>query len=207
MKLILASNGGFLYETKFANVGIPLPDFFLGYITTAGNTKTDKTYIENHKLEMTKLGIKFEEFDLEGKSLDDCKKFLSDKNVIHVEGGDTFFLLKSARECQFKEALEDFFARGGVYIGTSAGAYLAGASIETALWKNSNKNYYGLTDLMALCFVPFMLFAHYADSMHDNIKEKLSKSNYKAKILRDGQAIFCESGVCHFTGKGEEVKF
>ncbi len=205
MKLVLASNSGFLYEEGYKLLGIPFSEIRLGYVTTAGNLRENKSYIENHKNEMKKLGIDFYEFDIKDKTIDELRSFFQDKNVIHVVGGDTCYLLLEARKSNFKIFLDEFFQRGGMYVGTSAGSYIMGANIETTFWKDKNKETYGLTDFAGLHFVPYMFFAHYTDEMREKIKEKVDHSKYPVKILRDGQALFCDSGKCVFVGKDKEV--
>ena len=203
MKLILASDGNFVTKKGYALLGIPFADMHVGYITTASKGKGAAEGRQGPA--MRDLGIFFELYDIAGKTSEEVSAFLADKNIVHVEGGDTLYLLKAARESDFLDVLKKFFDRGGMYIGTSAGAYIMGPSTETTFWKDPNKDRHGLTDFSGLGFVSFMIFAHYTQEMEDRIREKQNASAYPVKILKDGQAIFVEDGRCQFVGEGEEV--
>lgn len=203
IKLILASNGAFLTEKGYFLLGIPFSKMRVGYVTTA--SKGSGSLECRQGKVMQEMGIHFETYDIGDKTFEDMQKFFADKNLIHVEGGDTCYLLNAVRKSGFKKILDDFFERGGVYLGTSAGSYIMGPSIETTFWKHPEKNRHGLTDLVGLEYVPFMFFAHYKPEMFEAIREKKNSSKYPVKILKDGQGIFVEGSEYTFIGEGEEV--
>src|SRR5262245_61958555 len=131
-KLLLASNGGFLINHGYRLLGIPLEDFRIAWITTASKATDDHSYLERHKAEMEKLDLHFEEFDIE--TMHDFDAMLADKNVIHVEGGNTFYLLKAMRETGFNKVLLQWIADGKPYAGSSAGAYIMCPTIDVSTW-------------------------------------------------------------------------
>ena len=206
MKLLLASNGQFLIEQGYKLLGIPLDKIKLGWITTASKGVDDKTYLERHKAQMREQGLSFEEFDIEGKTPEQLSAFLKTKNVIHLEGGNTFYLLMAVKETGFDVILKKALENGLIYVGTSAGAYLVCPTIEAATWEANPKDSYGLTDLRALNLVPFLLKVHYKDVMASALKERLAQATYPVRILRDGQGILAENNTYTFVGEGEEVK-
>jgi peptidase E len=63
----------------------------------------------------------------------------------------------------------------------------------------------GLTDFTALNLVPFLLSVHYVDDYKEILKEAMSKTKYKVRILTDKQAIFIIGDEIKFVG-GEEIK-
>jgi len=89
-KLLLASNGSFLISHGYRLLGIPGKRLNIAYITTASKGVTNKDYLERHKKAMKEHGYAFEEIDIEGKNVRGLKKSFKGKNVIHVEGGNTF---------------------------------------------------------------------------------------------------------------------
>lgn len=202
--LLLASDGSFLFEKGYSLLGIPLADLRIGYVITASKAARDKSYIETHKNKMKEMGLNFEEIDIEGKSENELRAFLTQKNVVHMEGGNTFYLLKAVRETGFDRILTEQIEKGLIYIGTSAGAYIATPTIEGATWK-STKDRFGITDFHALNLVPFILKAHYEDDMKVNLQENLKHSKYSLRILRDGQGILVKGEKYTFVGDGEEV--
>ena len=134
------------------------------------------------------------------------RNFFQDKNIIHVEGGNTFYLLKAIRETGFGGLLNEMINEGKVYIGTSAGSYVMCPTIEVANWDKSGKGRFGVTDFTALNYVPFILKVHYKDDSEAEVRNNLQTLKYPLRILRDGQGILVEDGKYTFVGDGEEVK-
>ncbi len=205
-KLLLASNGEFLIKKGYDLLGIPREQIKIAYIITASKAASDKKFLDIHKESMKEQGLNFEEIDIEGKTKEELYKLLDGKNVIHIEGGNTFYLLKAVKESGFDQVLKDMVSRGIAYVGTSAGAYIACPTIETSMWGPKIRDQYGLTDFTALNFVPFLLWVHYKDDMEGLIREKMKTTSLPVRILRDGQGILVENDSYTFVGEGEEIR-
>ncbi len=205
MKIILASDLSFLLKYGYDLTGISKSEMKIGYITTASKGSRDKTFLEKVKNSMRENHIFFEEIDIEGKSEEEILNFFKNKNVIHVEGGNTFYLLKAIRESGFAEVLKELLNEGKVYIGTSAGAYIMCPTIEVANWNETGRDRFGLTDFSALNYVPFVLKVHYKDEAENLVKEKMKTLKYPLRILRDGQGILVENGEYKFYGEQTET--
>ena len=149
--------------------------------------------------------IFFEEIDIEGKSKNEILNFFKNKNIIHVEGGNTFYLLKAIRESGFVEILKKLLNEGRVYIGTSAGAYIMCPTIEVANWNETGRDRFGLTDFTALNYVPFVLKVYYKDEAENLIKEKMKILKYPLRILKDGEGILVENNEAIFYGEQNET--
>lgn len=210
MKLILASDLSFLLKYGYDLTGISKSDIKIGRIITASKGEGEKTqlFIKKVKDTIIENGYSIEDIDIKDKSEEEIRNFFKDKNVIHVEGGNTYYLLKVIKESGFGEILKELLEDGKVYIGTSAGAYIMCPTIEVTGWKRdeSDVNDYGVTDLTAFNYVPFVLKVHYEDKEEELVKEKIKTLKYPLHILRDGQAILVEDGNYKFVGDGEEVK-
>lgn len=204
MKLILASDLSFLLKYGYDATGISKSKMKIGYITTASKVTRDKTFFAKVEQTIFENGYSFEKMDIEGKSKDAILNFFKNRNVIHVEGGNTFYLLKTIREGAFAEVLNELLDAGKVYIGTSAGAYIMCPTIEVANWDATGRDRFGLTDFSALNYVPFALKVHYRDEAENLIREKMKTLKYPLRILRDGQGIVVENGRYTFLG-GEET--
>lgn len=207
MKILLASNGKFAIEEGYKLLDIPNEQIRIGYVTTASKGSKDLSYLERHRQEMKQMGYMYEEFDIEGKSKEEIFNFFADKNVIHMEGGNTFYLLKAIRETKFDEVLKTLLDNGLTYVGVSAGAYIMCPTIEVASWrKNKKEEWCGLTDFKALNYVPYLFKVHFTDDMEALVKEKMKTLEYPLRILKDGQGILLENGKESFIGEGEEIK-
>jgi dipeptidase E len=207
MKILLASDGSFLINHGYELLGIPKDKINIGYIITATKVASSLDFFERHKKALVDNHYKFTEFDIEGKTREEIIEFFKDKNVVHVEGGNTFYLLKAVRENNFGEVLKDLLNQGLAYVGSSAGAYIMCPSIEVSSWRHDRKEeWWGLEDLTALNYVPFVLKVHYTDDSRDSVQEKMKNLKYPLRILRDGQGILVEDGVYSFKGEGDEVQ-
>jgi dipeptidase E len=204
MKLILASDLSFLLKYGYDLTGIPKNQMKIGYINTA--SKGDRgDFSRKLKYAIRENGYDFEEIDIEGKKTEEIKSFFKDKNIIHMEGGNSFYLIKAIRETGFSEILKELLEEGKIYIGTSAGAYMMCPSIEVSDWDETGKIRFGVTDFTALNYVPFVLKVHYKDEQKEKIQEKMKTLKYPLRILKDGQGILVEDGKCTFIGDGDEV--
>lgn len=209
MKLILASDLSFLLKYGYDLTGISKSEIKIGRIITAskGESKEVQFFIEKVKDIIIENGYSIEDIDISNKSKEEIQYFFKDKNIVHIEGGNTFYLLKIIKEIGFDKILKELLDEGRVYIGTSAGAVIMCPTIEVSNWNPDNKEMFGLIDFTALNYVPFLLKVHYKDASELLVKEKIKTLKYPIHMLRDGQGIFCENGIYKFMGDGEEVKF
>jgi dipeptidase E len=164
------------------------------------------SWFDEHMSNMRDAGYRFTEMDIEGKGADELRRLFAGKTVVHVEGGNTFYLLKAVRTSGFEEVVKELLARGVPYVGTSAGAYIACPTIEVSTWGPRKRDNYGVTDLRALNLVPFLIKSHYKDELADLFREKVRQASAPVRFLRDGQGIFVEGDSYRFVGEGEEVK-
>lgn len=207
MKLILGSDLTFLFKYGYDLIGIPKDQLKVGYVTTAskGARNFSQRVQEVIIPAIKEKGIDLEEIDIVGKSKEELRSFFKDKNVIHIEGGNTFYLLKAIQETGFAEILKELLSEGKIYIGTSAGAYVMCPTIDVADWNDETVNRFGITDFTALNYVPFLLRVHYTDEKGIEVREKMKNLKHPLRILRDGQGILVEDGKYTFVGEGREI--
>jgi len=207
MKTILLTSAGMDIKEEILKVLPKSPEQMkVAHIITASKPEKNTSYVAKDKDAMVKEGFQVEDIDLEGKSEPELKEVLRDKDIIYVQGGNTFYLLKYAKQSGFDELVKKLIGEGKIYIGVSAGSYIACPTIEMATWKkHQDRERIGLTDLSALNLVPFLLSVHYVDEYKGILKEAISKTKYKVRILTDEQAIFVINDEIKFIG-GEEIK-
>ena len=198
MKMLLASNGQFLINEGYKFLGIPKEQIRIGYITTASKKATDSGYIREYTRMMRNNGYKFEEIDIENKSRDELVDFFKDKNIIHMEGGNTFYLLKIIKKSGFDKIIKDLLNHGLIYVGTSAGSSVVGMTIELSshIPKGAKQK-----ELVALGLVPFLIKAHYTPNKRKEYQKRIKDIKYPVKFLMDGQGIFVDGNKCMLIGK------
>jgi len=205
MKIILASDISFLLKYGYDLTGIPKNQMKIGYVITA--SKGARTNVnQKYRTALKNEGYPIEEIDIEGKSQEELKKFFEDKNIIQVEGGNSFYLLRAIRATGFDKIIKELIDAGKIYIGMSAGSYVMCPSIEVSDWNKDGRDRFGVTDFTALNYVPFILKVHYTDEMKSLVKEKMATLKCPLRILRDGQGILVEDDKYTFFGDEEETK-
>lgn len=204
--LILTSSGSFITAN---NVDDFLPkkiiDCRIAYIITASKKVDDTSYIERHRQKMNELNFSYTEIDIAGKNEDELKKALDGHDIVMVEGGNTFYLLKAVRESGFANVIKELIDNGVVYVGSSAGSYITCPSIVMATWSNRGFDRCGITEYSAMNLVPFLIKAHYTTDMLETLKEKVNDLQYPMRVINDDQAILVQNGEVQLLGGGDEI--
>ena len=124
----------------------------------------------------------------------DGQKDLSIYDVIYVCGGNTFKLMKFAKDFNFDKEIKSLLKRRGVYIGVSAGGLIVGPSIKIAGEINSDANEVGLTDFNGFNIVDIIIFPHYSLKFERDIKSFEDRNNVRIERINNSQAIFIKNG-------------
>ncbi len=192
---ILLTSGGFNSDAitnKFKDLAGDNYNQPVAIITTASYDKEKDQYAVLAYKQFVDMG--FTDIDFVDIEVDPQKDF-SKYGVIYVCGGNTFTLLKYAKESNLKSSIEKLLDRGGVYVGVSAGSIIAGPSIASAV-VNGDENYIELKDLAGLNLTNTIIYPHYNDNKGDEeIKKFEIENNVILKKLSDVQAILIENGV------------
>lgn len=194
-KLLLSSRGAHITDGQYEIFDKPRNQVKWAFITTAGKSVPDTSYLERHRQRMRELNWDFEEIDIDGKNANELRNLLKDKEAVNIAGGNTFYLLKCIRESGFDKVIKELMDNGLVYAGSSAGAYVACPTIEMATWID-NKRYahHGVTDFTGMNLVPFQILSHYTPDMAPIIKPKMARAKYPVKLLTDQQAVLVTDG-------------
>ena len=204
--LILTSSGSFITANNIDNF-LPkkITDCKIAYINTASKKVFDDNYAKNHRQKMNDLNFSFTNIDIAGLDENKLKKALDGHNIILVEGGNTYYLLKAVRESGFDKIIKDLISQGVVYIGSSAGSYIACPSIIMSTWTERGFDRFGITDYTAMNLVPFLIKAHYTPDMKKMIDGKAKNLKYPLRILNDNQALLVKDGEVQLLGGGDEI--
>lgn len=204
--LILTSSGQFITSN---NIDKFLPkkiaDCKIAYIITASLGKKDTGYVGRHREKMNELKWHYTEMDIAGKSESELRKKLAGCDIVFVEGGNTFYLLKAVRESGFENVIKDLISKGVTYIGSSAGSYIACPTIFMSTFSKEKNNRCGVTDLTAMNLIPFLIKAHFTPDMLPNLKEIRKIVNYPMYLLNDNQALLIRGEKVKLIGGGENI--
>ncbi len=193
--ILLASNSDALFDLPYTIVGKAKDKVKWAYITTAANDVPNDDYLKRTETRLKELAWDYEQMDITGKTEDEVYNMLKSKDAIFMQGGNTFYLLKQALECNFSKVLKKLLSEGKFYAGTSAGSYIVCPNIDMMEWTEDAKfDRHGLSDLTALDIVPLQVVCHVnrKEDIRDKIKKQADKSPYDAYLLNDGQAVLIE---------------
>lgn len=124
---------------------------------------------------------------------------LAQYDVIHVDGGNTFYLLQKIRETGFEKAIKEYLSRNkGVYVGMSAGTIVAGPSIEIAIPFDDPAEG-NITDMKGMGLVSVAYSPHFQRKDPRHIQAYIDKKEYPVRTLRDGEGVlYSELGSKEF---------
>ncbi len=207
MTLLLTSAG---IKESFKNIFLsllpkPSKDISAAYIITAAfGEEGEKSWLYTAKKQLESLGISdIEDLDLRGKDKNQLYSILSKKDIILVNGGNTFYLLKYVKESGFDEVIKQLINGNKIYIGVSAGSYIACPTIEQSHWKHQDRNDFGVTDLTGLNLVPFLLTAHFTEEVREDVEEGAKTTEYPVVALSDTQAVLVKDDSIKLVGEGK----
>ena len=204
--LILTSSGSFITPHNIDHL-LPkkIADCKIAYIITASKKVDDTGYIDAHRQKMDEMNFSYTEIDIAGQNENELRKALDGYDIVMVEGGNTFYLLKAVRESGFDNIIKDLLAKGVVYIGSSAGSYIACPSITMMTLSEQEFDECGITDYTAMNLVPFLIKAHYTPDTQEKLKEKAKDMQYPIRVLNDDQAVLVRDGEVRLLGSGDEI--
>lgn len=208
-KIILLTSAGMRVKNEILKLISKSPSQTkIAHITTASNPKENPEYMYRDKKLMLEAGFQVEDIDIKNKTEEKLRDLTKDKDIIYVQGGEGYYLLKAVYESGFDKVIKDFIHQGKIYIGVSAGSYILCPTLEMHSWKNKDteRNTYGLTSDKALGIVPFLVTVHYDPKFKEDITNGIHKSKYPVKILTDDQAILIKDNEIKLVGMGEEIK-
>ncbi len=196
-KLFLASS----IETTGSAIGKEIgnpKNLKLAFINTAGEPEEDKNWISEDRVGLEKAGFEIFDYTITGKNVYDFDKDLSSAQVIHVNGGDTFYFLLKARESGFDEWIKNLVNNGEkIYTGSSAGSIVCAPNTMNASFFENFGYYKKLTTYEGFGLVNFLVFPHWGSEwFRDKYLNKRMEIAYKPEnkiiLLNDYQYVKVE---------------
>lgn len=207
MKLFLSS-AGIKPETKEAFLKLLEKDpkqCTVAFIPTACDPKPNKDYVQWTVDQLNDLGFRLFTVDLKGENEKSLYEKLESADVVCVNGGDTFYLLDEINKSGFDKVIRRLLDKGKVYMGVSAGTYIACPNIEMSHWKHENRNTFGLKSLKALGLIDFLISVHYKDEFKDTVKKGAKETELPVAAITDQQAIVVDNDNISLAGSSEFV--
>lgn len=175
----------------------------IAYIPTAANGENGW---ENwkHKEDGTwkivnTLGANIKAVVLEEYRNDSVIEQLERNDVIWFAGGMAGYLMYWIRRCKIDLHIKKLLEKGSLYFGTSAGAMVAGQTLQISNWPEVDGER-GAENFDPMGLVDFDIFPHYEDKYYEAIKKRY-KGNKEIYLLKDGEEIIVEDNKIEVIGK------
>ena len=200
-RLFLASEINEVAKDIVKHIGKDHKNLKTAFITTAAEDKGGyKEWLDKNRSGMIDAGFDLFNYDITDKTSEQIKKDLGDCDVIHVNGGNTFYLLLQARKSGFDKFIKKFVEGGKIYTGSSAGSIIASPDIkiirelEGEIYEKELKTFEGFN------LVDFIIFPHWAsekfkkDYLDTTIEDSYVNGN-KIILLTDSQYVMVEEDM------------
>ena len=171
------------------------------FIPTAADLHKDKSFVEKDRKKLVELGYKIDDYDIKGKDENQLLEKFGVADVIFVAGGNSFYLLEKAKESGFDKIIKEVLDKGIVYVGSSAGAVIAGPNIEPIKYLDDPAKAPNLKSFTGLNLVNFIPLPHFDNPKYESKCKKIM-DEYKDKLellpIKDTQAAIVEDGALRF---------
>jgi len=168
-------------------LGKKAKDIKLVFIPTAGMVEEEKGWIENDRSGLVEAGFEINDYDITDKTPKDIEKDLNMYDVIHVNGGDTFYLLIQARKSGFDKWIKEKVLSGEkIYTGSSAGSIACAPNTMDAEFFENYDYFKELKTYEGFGLVDFMIFPHWGS---EDFKEKFLNHRIEVAYKADNKII------------------
>lgn len=168
------------------------------YIDDAATNMRQAPFVQDELNAISEVAEVLVPFTVAQTELTDFRKELELADCIYVASGETFRLLHALKSTGADHLLVDSVRQGKLYAGSSAGAIIAGPSIEPAAVMDDPSSAPDLRDYTGLNFTEFVVVPHaqgttgpYSISVISKTVEGYGKE-WNLLLLRDSQALYVD---------------
>lgn len=164
------------------------------FIPTAGDPYDNKDFVEADKIALKKYGLDVVEMDVKNRNEKEVREMIDGADIVLVAGGDTFYLMEKLKESRADKIIKEFVARGGIYIGSSAGSIICCPTIEGAEEFDNPNLAKGLNDFDGMGVFKDVIIPHaQKEKYFERIRratERLESKSIKVYPLTDDDVLF-----------------
>ena len=170
------------------------------FIPNAGDPYDNKDFVEADRIALEKYGLDIVEMDIKNKNVEEIRKAIVGAKIVLVAGGDTFYLMEKLKESGADKIIKEFVARGGIYIGSSAGSIICCPTIEGAEDFDDPKLAPKLDNFNGLGIFKDVVIPHtHKEKYFERVKKttaRLESKGYKVYPLTDDDVLFFDGYSC-----------
>lgn len=179
---------------QFVNLlDCPPSELIVAFIPTAADIYENKSFVDDDRNKLSELGFKILDINITGKSEAILQEQLKNVDIIFVAGGNTFYLLEKAIASGFNNIVKKHVESGKYYIGSSAGAVLAGSTIEPIKLLDDPSKAQNLKSFEGLKLIDKIILPHYGNKKYQEKMNQILRDypDVRGKLIKitDTQAI------------------
>lgn len=124
-------------------------------------------------------------------------EYLLDFDAIYIGGGNTYRLLNALKKSNFDKLLIDFYKKGGILYGGSAGAIILGKDISTV----SSENFEKIKFSEGLNLIGnFSIRCHYQDNIDEKIITYIKNKKNAVIALPEKSGLLINNNIAKVSG-------
>lgn len=167
------------------------------FINTAAEThESNPKWLQENRKGLIKTGFNLFDYTITGKTLVQINKDLASVDIIHVNGGDVFYLLYQVKKSRFDKFVKKAIDQGRIYMGSSAGSVVVGPDIrplrktENKICEKKLKSYKGI-NLVDFVILPHWGRKDYHQDLYLNFRlSHIYNEKHKLILLNDKQYVW-----------------
>lgn len=209
MKLFLASSIFNVIPDVVRQLG--RSDLKLTFIFTAAEAAKNVLWHATKDRESLKnVGFEVTDYTITGKTKEQVREELQKTDIIFFAGGNIFYLLQQIQQSDCGDVIRELVKEGKTYIGSSAGATIAGPDVWPA-YRSDSAGAGGAPDIKGyagLGLVDFVVFSHWGNPLYRDLYfgqrlEHAYTDKHKIILLTDNQYIAVEDEMYKIIDAGK----
>lgn len=161
----------------------------MAFISTAaeGSIGSDKSWLDNDRNGLVKGGFNLFDYTITDKTPSQIETDLKDCDVIHVNGGNSYYLLYQMRQSGFDKWIKKEVESGRkIYTASSAGGVVISPNIESIRLPEYEEDARKLGTFEGIGLVDFLLYPHWGSK---NFKSKYFDHRLKLAYKPENKII------------------
>jgi dipeptidase E len=169
----------------------------VAFVPTAGDVYENPSFVEDDRKKLVELGYQVKIVRLQGKSSSQLESEVQECSVIFVAGGNTFFLMQEVKQSGFDKIISERVKHGAIYVGSSAGAVIVGASTDLVKSLDDPAKAPHLKSYDGIHLIPEAILPHAGNPKYTERYQKITdeySSKYRIIQLTDTQVYVNDNG-------------
>jgi dipeptidase E len=151
----------------------------VAFVPTAAHLSAERPWVDDDRTALVGAGFRVVDFDLAGQDEAGVRAALAAADLVFVAGGNTFVLLREAIRSGFRDLAPGLVRQGLIYVGSSAGALIAGPTVDPARFGDDPGEAPGLTDRAGLNLVNVVPLVHFGNELCRDEYVQLLDQDYR----------------------------